>query len=396
MNSIAAITAVPRISGSRIEVDIPEIARTIWFDWRGPASIVGVEPPNANFALLAALPIAMKTGSNLYVRGAVDAKLLENAERYTKIWSQWRPDKYKQAKLFAESEIEEAPRPGSLPWTYPFSGGVDSMFSIFTNRAGDAGRDNRMPGSVFLVHGFDYPLSDTKVFPLIEQRVSAIAQSLGLPALVCSTNWKQFCIQYELDTQLGLSAIAHTLSATHAGASIAADFTFGEDLEIMPWGNNQYMTHLLGSSRFPVVGGGADTLRVDKMAYLAKFPDALSRLGVCREPSDVGNRLNCEECEKCIRTAMGLYVATGGVEPTFTRVPSPSRILSIQGLSQVELTFWYDILRRMPRRDRVARWAIKILLWRSRLGLGFNALFQPFEKQYIRPLHARVRSAVGG
>lgn len=396
MNSISAITAVPRISGSRIEVDIPEIADTIWFDWKGPASIVGVEPPNANFALLAALPIAMKTGSNLYVRGAVDSKLLENAERYTKIWSQWRPDKYKQAQLFAESEIEEAPRSGSLPWTYPFSGGVDSMFSIFSNRAGDAGRDNRTPGSVFLVHGFDYPLSDTTFFPLLEQRVSAIAQSLGLPMLVCSTNWKKFCIQYELDTQLGLSAIAHTISATHAGASIAADFTFGEDLEIMPWGNNQYMPHLLGSSRFSVVGGGADTLRVDKMAYLAKMPDALSRLGVCRKPNGVGNRLNCEECEKCIRTAMGLYVATGDFKPTFSRLPSPSQILSIQGLSKVELMFWDDILRRMPRRDRAARWAIITLLSRSRFGLGLNDIFQPLEKRYIRPLHARVRSVLGG
>jgi hypothetical protein len=394
MNSIAAITAVPRVSGSRIEVEVPEIARTIWFEWQGPASIAGVEPPNANYALLAALPIAMRRGCDLFVRGAVDAKLLENAERYTKIWSQWRPDRYKQAKLFADSEIEDEPRAGAQPWTYPFSGGVDSMFSIFANRAGDAGRDNRTPGSVFLVRGFDYPLSDTEFFPLLEQRVSAIAQSLNLPMLVCSTNWREFCIQYELDTQLGLSAIAHTLSATHAGVSIAADFTFGEDLKIMPWGNNQYIPHLLGSSRFPVVGGGADTLRVDKMAYLAKVPDALSMLGVCRKPNGMGNRLNCEECEKCIRTAMGLYVATGDVKPAFTRIPSPSQILSIQ-LSQVELMFWTDILRRMPRRDRAARWAINMVIARSRLKIAVNALLQPLEKRYLRPLHARVRSAFG-
>jgi hypothetical protein len=395
MNSVAAITAVPRMSGPRLEVEVPEIARTIWFEWRGPASIVGIEPPNANFALLAALPIAMKSGCDLHVRGAVDAKLLADAERYTKIWSQWRPGRYKPVRLFADSEIEDEPRSAPQPWTYPFSGGVDSMFSIYANRSCDAGRDNRTPGSVFLVRGFDYSLSDTEAFPLLEQRVSTIAQSLGLPMLVCSTNWKEFCIQYELDTQLGLSAIAHTLSATHAGVSIAADFTFGEDLEIMPWGNNQYMTHLLGSSRFQVVGGGADTLRVDKMAYLAKVPDALSMLCICRTPNGLNNRLNCEECEKCIRTAMGLYVATGDIKPTFARMPTPSQILGINGLSEIELTFWIDILRRMPRSDRAARWAINTLIARSRLKMGFNGVFQPIEKQYIRPLHARVRSALG-
>jgi hypothetical protein len=395
MNSLGVITAAPRALGPRIEVEVPEIACTIWFEWQGPASIVGIKPPNANFALLAALPVAMKRSCDLHVRGAVDTKLLANAERYATIWSQWRPDKYKPTRIFAESEIEDEARPGSQPWTYPFSGGVDSMFSIFANRAGDSGRDNRTPGSVFLVRGFDYSLSDTKFFPLLEQRVSSIAQSLGLPMLVCSTNWKEFCIQYELDTQLGLSAIAHTLSATHAGVSIAADFTFGEDLKIMPWGNNQYMPHLLGSSQFQVAGGGADTLRVDKMAYLGKVPAALSMLCICRAPNGSDNRFNCEECEKCIRTAMGLYVATGNVKPTFARLPSPYRILSIKGLSQVELIFWIDILRRMPRRDHAARLAIKTLIARSRLRLGFNALLQPLEKQYIRPLHARIRSSLG-
>lgn len=387
---MTSITAVPSVSGTHVRVEVPEIARTIWFEWQGPTQIVGAAPLNDNFALLAALPIAMRHSCDLRVRGTVDPMLLASAERYAKIWSQWRPDKYGPVKVFADQEISDIARQDTRLWAYPFSGGVDSMFSIFANSAGDAGRDTHVPGSVFLVRGFDYSLSDTTFFPL-EQRVARIAQLLKLPFLVCSTNWKEFCIQYELDTQLGLAAIGHMLSATHVGISIAADFTYREDLHTLPWGNSQYMPHLLGSSQFQVATGGADTLRVDKMKYLSKIPNVLEMISVCRAPDGEGNRLNCEKCEKCVRTALGLYVATGRVEPTFERIPSAFRILSIPHIALVELVFWSDILRRMPARDRATRWAIRFLLARSRMTLRFNALLQPAEKRYLRPLHAYLR-----
>jgi len=57
--------------------------------------------------------------------------------------------------------------------------------------------------------------------------------------------------------------------------------------------------------------------------------------------------------------------------------------------------FWIDILRRLPSRDRGARWAINMLIARFRLKLAVDSVLQPLEKQYIRPLHARVRSALG-
>ncbi|MBS0269655.1 MAG: hypothetical protein JSS54_11830 [Proteobacteria bacterium] len=376
-------------------MEIPEISGTIWFEWRGPKEIIGATPRNDNFALLAALPIAMRRGCALHVRGIVDPTLLASAERYTRIWSQWRPDKYKPAKLSADREIPDIARQGTQPWIYPFSGGVDSMFSIFANSAGDAGRDTHVPGSVFLVRGFDYPLSDTKSFPILEQRVRSVAQLLKVPMLVCSTNWKEFCIQYELDTQLGLAAIAHTLAATHAGVSIAADFTYGEDLRIMPWGNNQYMPHLLGSSGFHVAGGGAEALRVDKIAYLSKIPNALEMISICQTPSGEENRLNCEKCEKCVRTALGLYVATGRVEPTFVRKPSAFRIFSLPHLSLIEVVFWSDILVRMPARDWAYRWSIKFLIARSQMSMRINAVLQPAEKRYLRPLHAYLRRKLG-
>jgi len=392
---MTSITAVPSVSGTHFRVEIPEVSGTIWFEWRGPMEIIGATPRNDNFALLAALPIAMRRGCALRVRGTVDPTLLATAERYTWIWSQWRPDKYKPAKLSADREIPDIATQGTQPWTYPFSGGVDSMFSIFANSAGDAGRDAHVPGSVFLVRGFDYPLSDTRSFPILEQRVTRVAQLLKVPMLVCATNWKEFCIQYELDTQLGLAAIAHTLAATHAGVSIAADFTYGEDLRIMPWGNNQYMPHLLGSSGFHVAGGGADTLRVDKIAYLSKIPNALEMLSICRTPSGEGNRLNCEMCEKCVRTALGLYVATGTVEPVFARKPSAFRIFSLPRISFVEVVFWSDILERMPVRDRASRWAIKYLIARSRIGMRITSLLQPLERHFLRPLHAYLRRRLG-
>lgn len=390
------ITVVPRYSGSRVEVGIRGLSRTVWLEWRGPEGVISAAPVNDNYALLAALPVAMARGSNLHVCGSVDSELLAGAERYSRIWSQWIPSRYKPVHVTADRELEmDNNGVAGKDWLYPLSGGVDSLFAVHTNLSGRAGRDNRKPGAVFLVRGLDYPLTDNALFPRLEQQVEKTARVLNLPLLICETNWKDFCIQYEWDTLLALAAIAHTMAGSYAGAAVAADFTYGEDLKAMPWGNAQYLPHLLSSSHFQVVGSGAESTRIEKLRYLSEIPEVLSRLAVCQRPSNREGRMNCGKCEKCIRTAMGLIAATGDMADVFAERPNLPQVARLGTLSPIEMIFWRDILRQLPAQMWPMRLVIGSLIARSRIANALTGFLQPLEKKYIRPAHHNFKRRIG-
>ena len=394
--SRGAIRVVPRYSGSRVTVEIRELSRSIWFKWRGPESFISAAPENDNYALLAALPVAMARGSNLHVCGSVDTKLLASAERYSQIWGQWVPTRYKPVYVSADRELDsDNVGAAGRDWLYPLSGGVDSLFAVHTNLSGRAGRENRQPGAAFLVRGLDYPLTDSALFPRLERRVEKTARTLNLPLLICETNWKDFCIQYELDTLLALAAVAHTMAGSYAGVAVAADFTYGEDLKVMPWGNAQYLPHLLSSPHFQVVGSGAESTRLDKLRYLSAVPEVLSRLAVCQRTDSREGRMNCGKCEKCIRTAMGLIAATGDTAEVFPERPTLPQVALLGTLSPIDMIFWRDILRQLPAQMWPMRLVIGSLIARSRIANALTGIFQPFEKKYIRPAHHNFKKWIG-
>jgi len=86
------------------------------------------QEPNANFAVVAALPTAMSLGRPLHVRGEVDANFLATMEEYMAAWCRWRPDLFQPVAISAD--VERAQRaPAAAGAIMAFSGGLDSTFA---------------------------------------------------------------------------------------------------------------------------------------------------------------------------------------------------------------------------------------------------------------------------
>ena len=70
-----------------------------------------------------------------------------------------------------------------------FSGGVDSLFSLYRN-------EQREPGDfpvdeLIAIHGFDIPLENVEAFARHAVRLDAVAAATGKPLILARTNLRQ-------------------------------------------------------------------------------------------------------------------------------------------------------------------------------------------------------------
>jgi hypothetical protein len=68
-------------------------------------AVEGIEMPpgaDASFAVWALLPRAMEEGFHLHINRPIDPKVAANAERLTRIWEMWVPDRYRSIKVSGE------------------------------------------------------------------------------------------------------------------------------------------------------------------------------------------------------------------------------------------------------------------------------------------------------
>jgi len=70
------------------------------------------------------------------------------------------------------------------------------------------------------------------------------------------------------------------------------------------WGFTVETDHLWSSERLQVYQFGASQIRLEKIKSLVNEPMAKKHLRVCWEMRNL--LINCSECEKCIRTMLGI------------------------------------------------------------------------------------------
>jgi hypothetical protein len=85
--------------------------------------------------------------------------------------------------------------------------------------------------------------------------------------------------------------------------------------DVRAHGSTPLTDPLLGSDAFSVRHDGAAASRIEKVALVAEWPQALQNLRVCWEGPNKGR--NCGRCEKCIRTILDFRVAGLALPPCF-------------------------------------------------------------------------------
>ena len=273
-----------------------------------------------------------------------------------------------------------------------FSGGVDSLDLIYRNhRTYPEDHPFRIKDAVF-VHGFDLgyrePLGDElEFFDYIVECMQPVLRDADLRLIPAYTNLRSLerdnqCWHQEYQSS-ALGAVAQLFSQRLDRIYMASSFHVSE---LRPFGSHPILDHHQSSADLELIHDGERLYRYDKMLNIAKWPEALECLRVCFW-GEV-DRLNCGQCEKCIRTKIDLLCA--GVLDQATSLPgndiTADEIAEHMALTTTSVRFVPMMIKRLTaigRDDLAAALAKKRQRFRfSRLG-NFKQAVKSFDQRFL-------------
>ena len=259
----------------------------LWFELSPPRPVYHL----GDVAVCALLFSAMHQSSDLYLPDTltVSPQLLGQIEQIQTIFVAWYPQQLHKITLHCRSAPAKVSEAGVGCF---FSGGVDSCYSAVLNQASIS--------HLVFIHGIDMQLHNQVLMQQVMQENQRMADVLGKPLLVVTSNVRKFCTDRGLSWLIGqgggLASIAHLLAFEQM--LIPASHT---DTELFPFGSHPLTDPLFSNEMVALIHDGA-VRRSDKIRYLSSHPLIMDRLRVCWQ--DRG--YNCGECEKCLRTMLTL------------------------------------------------------------------------------------------
>lgn len=309
---LAAIVETPRVP-----------RREIWFDV--PIEYAGWVTDRADPFYLVARRWMMFEGIDAIVHGPVATTLrAKDGEFQRNLMSLLglHPEReipYRQVTLDA-TEVVETPAAEPEAAVAAFSGGLDSLFTIYQNVV------EPQPGAwdiraAVMVHGFDIALDDPKAWSAAVDRAGPALAEAGLPLIEIATNARELGDWLVLASSGLTAALALFGGAVGRGVVAGSDpyfrdgrYTLGVSDTLYPW---------LSSRSFEVVVDARSFDRPGKIRGMGRWTTALERMRVCYAPD--ANGVNCGVCKKCVGTWLhcrSLGVTTGA----FSREPDPDTV----------------------------------------------------------------------
>ncbi len=304
-------------------------------------AIAAPETPGDAF-LAAFLVPAMYLGETLTIRDSVSLRLSRSIPVIQELYHGWFPGLLNPIQVKTPSLVAPSPSVRNRNTACFFSGGVDSWYSLLKNQD--------EIGSLVTVQGFDLPFGDSVLWPELLGINRKIAAELGKELLPVETDVRDF-----LDPTFAplakpfmgdfwgpclhgacLGAISLCFQRSHDRFIVAGSLSHDE---MIPWGSHPLLDPLWSSEQTQLVHDGCEATRMQKLARVAQSDLALRHLRVCSNYQP--GRYNCCECEKCIRTMIGLRLL-GALE----RAPAFDKPLNLARLRR-ELTV--PLNRELPR-----------------------------------------------
>ncbi|HSU68275.1 MAG TPA: hypothetical protein VLJ39_15460 [Tepidisphaeraceae bacterium] len=316
---------------------------------------------DANFALLAALPVGITQGVPLHIEGAVDRTLLRNAQLLSNHWAQWYPELFHRIEIYADEFVDHAPI-GSEE-VICLSGGIDSTYAYLRIMHEKRRELRNHLGLGIFIQGFDYSLDDTEGFRVLLGKIQEVVDR-AIPLAAVKTNWRPVIARGNLWNSfhtVGLAAIQHLFSGQFAAGVLASDYTFTEDHVCAPWGSSAVTNRLISSGGFKVTSVGEDVRRLDKLEAIHQWGH-LADVNVCWQGARTGK--NCGRCEKCLRTMFMCEALGIDPVPAFGRGPTPAEIRKLRLHAPNRRVFFVQAIEafRNPHRIQLKKAAERSLL----------------------------------
>ena len=195
-----------------------------------------------------------------------------------------------------------------------YSGGVDSLFTLFRHTKGnsqnvDAVIDQDLDYALHIFHSRG-PISpsEIEIELLVLNTGAQIRDVVFVPVfsnvMTFDDDWKD---AYGLVTHgVCLATVLHALAGRIGRGLIGSSDTYGE---LIPWGSSPITDHLYSSSDLEVIHDGSTYTRVEKTKFISQSSEALSLVNVCDRLEVEFGYLNCSECQKCLRTMVTIDLA---------------------------------------------------------------------------------------
>ena len=356
---------------------------------------------DATVWLPALVPVAMATGEDLEIAGDVDPVSLVGAVQAQRLLARWFPQ-WRAVAIRAETGVTDPPAPrdsvtgtsahghslaspatraadappavedsstaptaADRPRPQPlaatelgvspalmgpadavgcfFSAGVDSTYAALSPQV----------THLIYVRGFDEPLHGGAGAHATSEHVRSVAAVLGKPLIEVDTD-----VRTTLDRYAPWGHAAHGPAMATVALALRDHFATVVFPGAWPvdqtpvWGTHPHLDPLWSSSQLRVVNDSTRLGRVDKVRALARRPELLAGLRVCWQNS---GKLNCGDCEKCLRTMVSLYaVGALGEARLFPSRVDAERVAELPG-GEVASFFArenLDALRQMPAAER--------------------------------------------
>lgn len=235
--------------------------------------------------------------------------LSAHLKKLWQIWDSWwsiGPTVFKTKCRNLDSE--ETSKRGTAVF---LSLGVDSFYTML--HRSDV-------GSIIYVCGYDVRLQKADRLKSLEKSLRDVANRSGVKLVVVRTNLRDHSILRKINWEkfhgAALATVGHLLAAEFSKILISASFSVDN---FKPWGSSWKTDYLWSSKQLQVEHFGQDLWRVEKLEKIVNEPLVIDHLRICWEHRN--DEVNCGECEKCLRTMLGL-LSLGKLDeyPTFPDV----------------------------------------------------------------------------
>ena len=304
-------------------------AHTLWF--RVPARMESTLTASADPFAIGFLFPCMHWGRPVHIRGTASPSLLANLELLSQVWHQRQPHLYQPILFFADEEQEPTRINSGDDGIACFSGGVDSCYTFWRHHQRLIGRRSLALQAGVIVHGFsDLPLDQPKAFQEASQHCKRMLDSVGVDTIAMATNAARDLPMpgrhtWSLAHGTTIGAILHLLSGRFHHGLIANSYPYTEIDNY--YGTSPMTDHLMSSRSMEIQDDGGETTRTQKLAAIAKWPEAMANLRVCNKGTDGGN---CCECEKCLRTILALRLHQETLPACFAKAVTDRQIGRVQ------------------------------------------------------------------
>jgi hypothetical protein len=348
-------------------------ADVAWEDREAPVQTHAVETrlpfardlePSSDAFLIALLPLAQWHGeTRIQVEGRVCVRLRDGLAAAMHLFALWyprcRPLRIEPTRGFAPTVPRREPRAACF-----LSGGIDALSLLRLNRLDYPVSHPSFIRDGILIFGLnsfdastDGPNPDRLLaFQSHAHRMTSFAENAGLTLMPMRTNIRALYPDFPTWSAVGLAAgIVSTALCMSARIDRVQLGSTGLGLNHPPLGSHPLLDHHYSTEAVEVRQAQSALTRFEKTRIVAEWDEALSVLRSClyvRIPE--AGRINCGECEKCLRTMLAL-VALGKLDraPTFPhRDVTASMLGPVLIENQINVVFYTECIEALIARGR--------------------------------------------